>query len=65
MIRADGQKCSPLIVFKGSVKGRIAKEVKTFEDEQISCCTQPNTKRLLQPLDISMNNLIKKNLRQM
>jgi hypothetical protein len=122
LIRADGVKCKPLIVFKGSSKGRIAKEVKGFNNEHITCCAQsnawcdlqvleiwiqevlkksfpnqrkliimdnfavhtenvnlieydkdlikvlflpPNTTRLLQPLDISVNNLVKKNLRQL
>ena len=120
LIRADGIKCKPLIIFKGAYKGRIAKEVKSYSNDEILCCTQPNawndshvlkiwideilkksfpnqrkliimdnfavhtdnvelieynkdlikviflppnTTRLLQPLDISVNNLIKANLR--
>ena len=43
LIRADRIKCKQLIIFKGAYKRRIAKEVKSYINDEILCCTQSNT----------------------
>ena len=119
--RADGKRCTAMIVYKGAPKGLIYKEVNKFNNENLVCVTQKkawcdndvmtqwiekvwkketpnhrkllildnytvheqckellayspqikviflpaNSTRLLQPLDLTVNKLIKNNLRDL
>ena len=42
LIRTDGIKWKPLIVFKGTPKRRIEREGKLFNNWNIACCIQTN-----------------------
>ena len=40
LARADGKRCMPLIVYKGAPKGKIFREVNSFNNDNIICVTQ-------------------------
>ena len=121
LARADGKRCTPMIVYKGAPKGLIYREVNGFNDDNLVCVTQKkawcdndvmtqwiekvwkkeapnqrkllildnyavheqckeqleyspqikviflpaNSTRLLQPLDLTVNKLMKNNLRDL
>ena len=60
LIRADGIKCKPLVVFKGAQKGRIAREVNNFSNEEKECCAQNNAWVNQNVLEVWVGEVLKK-----
>ena len=60
LIRADGIKCKPLVVFKGAQKGRIAREFNNFTNGEIVCCAQNNAWVNQNVLNVWFDEVLKK-----